>query len=158
MAFKGTNRRSAKAIAEEIDNVGGQLNAFTGKECTCYYAKVLNQQMELAFDILSDMLFNSEFSETEIDKEKNVVYEEISMYEDNPEEMVHDIYASNVFRGHPLGYPVLGDIDTVKGIGRKDIFGFLRANYRPDNTVISVAGNVNQKEIERLAAKYFGLG
>lgn len=155
MAFKGTNRRSAKAIAEEIDNVGGQLNAFTGKECTCYYAKVLNQQMELAFDILSDMLFNSEFSETEIDKEKNVVYEEISMYEDNPEEMVHDIYASNVFRGHPLGYPVLGDIDTVKGIGRKDIFGFLRANYRPDNTVISVAGNVNQKEIERLAAKYF---
>ncbi|MDD2573146.1 MAG: pitrilysin family protein [Bacillota bacterium] len=155
MAFKGTKRRSARAIAEEIDNVGGQLNAFTGKECTCYYAKVLNRQMELAFDILSDMLFDSKFSQSEIDKEKNVVFEEISMYEDSPEEIIHDIYASNVFRGHPLGYPVLGDINTVKGIDRKDILAFLKANYRPDNTVISVAGNVKQKDIERLAAKYF---
>lgn len=155
MAFKGTSRRSARDIAEEIDNIGGQLNAFTGKECTCFYAKVLNKQMELAFDILSDMLFNSEFADIEIEKEKNVIIEEINMYEDTPEEIIHDIYASNVFRGHSLGYPVLGDHHTVKGITRKDILRFLKANYRPDNTVISVAGNVKFKDIEKYVLKYF---
>ena len=155
MAFKGTRRRSARDIAEEIDNVGGQLNAFTGKECTCYYVKVLNSYLELAFDILSDMLFCSEFSDLEIDKEKNVIYEEINMYEDNPEEMVHDIYASNVFKGHPLGLPVLGDCKTVKGIKRMDILEYLKVNYRPGNTVLSVAGSVKCNDIEALTLKYF---
>ena len=101
--------------------MGGQLNAFTGKECTCYYAKILNSHMELAFDILSDMLFCSEYSDLEIDKEKNVICEEINMYEDSPEEIVHDIYASNVFKHHPLGFPVLGDLETVMRIKRSDI-------------------------------------
>lgn len=155
MVFKGTGRRSARDIAEEIDNVGGQLNAFTGKECTCYYTKVLNSHIELAFDILSDMLFCSEYSNLEIEKEKNVIYEEINMYEDTPEEIVHDIYASNVFKHHPLGFPVLGDLETVMKIKRSDILEYLRDNYRPDNTVISVAGNVKYKDIEKLVLKYF---
>lgn len=155
MVFKGTAKRSARAIAEEIDNVGGHLNAFTGKECTCYYIKVLNKQMELAFDILSDMLFCSKFSKRDINKEKNVIYEEINMYEDSPEELIHDIHASKVFRGHPLGYPILGDTETVKRMKRKDMLNYLQSNYRPDNTVISVAGNVKYREIEKLADKYF---
>jgi predicted Zn-dependent peptidase len=155
MAFKGTGKRSARDIAEEIDNVGGQLNAFTGKECTCYYVRVLNDHMALAFDILSDMLFDSSFTSAEIDKEKNVVIEEINMYQDNPEEVVHDIFASNVFKGHSLGYPVLGSQNTVKGIEREDILRYIKANYRPDNTVIAVAGNVTLHDIERLALEYF---
>ncbi len=155
MVFKGTTRRSARAIAEEIDNVGGHLNAFTGKECTCYYVKVLNRRVELAFDILSDMLFHSKFSKSDIAKEKNVVYEEINMYEDSPEEIVHDIYASNVFRSHALGYPILGKRETVRKINRENMLKYLRGHYRPDNTVISIAGNVRHEEIEVLAAKYF---
>ncbi len=155
MAFKGTEKRSARDIAEEIDNVGGQLNAFTGKECTCYYARVLNRHMELAFDILSDMLFNSSFRSDDISREKNVVIEEINMYQDNPEEVVHDIYASNVFKNHPLGYPVLGEQRSVMEIKREDIIRYLNNNYRPDNTVIAVTGNVELKDIERYAQKYF---
>ncbi len=156
MLFKGTSRRSARDIAEEIDNVGGQLNAFTGKECTCYYAKVLNTHLDLALDILSDMIFASSFSPEAIEKEKKVVLEEINMYEDTPEELVHDLYASTIFKGHPLGYPILGRTDTVKGFKRDDLLKYMKQNYRPDNTVISVAGNIEYSELKRLVSKYFG--
>ena len=105
--------------------------------------------------IFCRICFCSEFSDLEIDKEKNVICEEINMYEDTPEEIVHDIYASNVFKHHPLGFPVLGDLETVMTIKRSDMLEYLRKNYRPDNTVISVAGNVKYKDIEKLALKYF---
>lgn len=156
MMFKGTETRSAKDIAEQIDNIGGQLNAFTGKECTCYYAKVLNSHIELAFDILSDMMFKSLFDDKDIVKEKNVVIEEINMYEDNPEELVHDLYAANIFKGHSLGFPVLGTKKTVKAYKRKDILLYLNRFYRPDNTVISVAGNADFERIVEYSKKFFG--
>ncbi|MBA1333914.1 MAG: putative zinc protease YmxG [Firmicutes bacterium] len=156
MMFKGTETRSAKDIAEQVDNIGGQLNAFTGKECTCYYAKVLNSHLELAFDILSDMMFRSLFSEKDIEKEKNVVIEEINMYEDNPEELVHDLYAANILKGHSLGFPVLGTKKTVKAYKREDILSYLNRFYRPDNTVISVAGNADFERIVEYAKVYFG--
>jgi predicted Zn-dependent peptidase len=155
MMFKGTARRTAKDIAEEIDNVGGQLNAFTGKECTCYYAKVLNSQLELAFDMLSDMLFNSLFSEKDIEKEKNVVLEEINMYEDNPEELVHDLFTANILKDHPLGFPVLGTRKAVINYKRRNIIEYIDRHYRPDNTVISIAGNVRFEDIIEYAEKYF---
>lgn len=156
MMFKGTKRRSARNIAEEVDNVGGQLNAFTGKECTCYYAKMLNTHLELAFDILSDMIFNSTFLPDEIEKEKNVVLEEINMYEDTPEEVVHDLFTGTLFKGHPLGYPVLGSSTAVNSIKRNDILNFIHKNYQPQNTVISVAGNVKFGQVVEMAKKYFG--
>ena len=96
MLFKGTKTRNAKEIASAIDKIGGQLNAFTAKECTCFYAKVLDTHFDIALDILSDMFFNSAFSEKEIEKEKGVVLEEISMYEDSPEDLVHDIFTQSI--------------------------------------------------------------
>jgi len=156
MMFKGTSRRSARDIAEEIDNVGGQLNAFTGKECTCYYAKVLNTQVELALDILSDMIFNSCLSPESIKKEKNVVLEEINMYEDSPEEQIHDQYAGTIFKRHPLGYPILGNCNTVESFTRDELINYLEKNYCPDNTVISVAGNIKFDRLLELIQKYFG--
>lgn len=156
MLFKGTSQRSAKDIAEQIDNVGGQLNAFTGKECTCYYSKVLNTQLELALDILSDMFFNSSFLPEAIEKEKNVVLEEINMYEDAPEELVHDLYAGTILKGHPLGYPILGDADTVINFKRNELVNYMEKNYRPDNTVIAIAGNVNYEQLMEIVKKRFG--
>jgi predicted Zn-dependent peptidase len=156
MMFKGTTRRKAKDIAEEVDNIGGQLNAFTGKECTCYYAKVLNSHIDLAFDILSDMMFHSLFDQTDIEKEKNVVLEEINMYEDNPEELIHDLFAANILKGHPLGLPVLGTRSTTGQFSRSDIVDYLRKFYRPDNTVISVVGNTDFDDIVRYTEEYFG--
>lgn len=155
MLFKGTYNRSAKDIAESIDNIGGQLNAFTSKECTCFYAKVLDNHLPIAVDVLADMLFNSKFSEEDIEKEKSVVLEEINMYEDSPEDIVHDLLSQTLYDGHSLALPILGRTNVLKNLTRKDILDYFKKHYTPDNTVISIAGNFDCDEtIKQLEASF----
>ena len=156
MLFKGTNKRTAKEIAECIDAIGGQINAFTGKECTCYYTKTLDTHLEVSLDVLSDMLFNSKFTSNDIKVEKKVVIEEIGMYEDTPEELVHDIFSENVWRSNPLGYPILGTKECIDKFNKKKIDQYMKDNYTPYNTVISVAGNFDESYLIEAVKKYFG--
>jgi len=156
MMFKGTENRSAKEIAESIDNIGGQLNAFTGKECTCYYTKTLDAHLDIAVDILADMFFNSRFDEKDIEIEKKVISEEIGMYEDSPEELVHDILSEVVWEGNPLGYPILGTERSLSGFSRTMILRYIEDNYTPNNTVISVAGNFDEGKLQKTIEKHFG--
>ncbi|WP_202708735.1 M16 family metallopeptidase [Sporosalibacterium faouarense] len=156
MLFKGTEKRTAKQIAESIDNIGGQLNAFTSKECTCFYAKVLDNHLPIAIDVLSDMLLNSKFDEEEIKKEQSVVVEEINMYDDSPEDVAHDLLSKTIFDGNSLALPILGDVNTVKNLTRKDIIDFFNMHYIPGNTVISIAGNFDMVETRKLLEESFG--
>ena len=113
MFFKGTKTKNAREIAESFDSIGGQVNAFTSKEYTCYYAKVLDNHAQFALEVLADMFFNSTFDEEELEKEKNVVYEEIKMYEDTPDDIVHDLLSKAIYENHSLGYPILGTEETL---------------------------------------------
>lgn len=156
MMFKGTEARNAKQIAEAMDAVGGQLNAFTAKECTCYYAKVLDEHIDLALNVLSDMTLNSIFDPIEMNKEKGVILEEILMYEDSPEDMVYDLLASSHFGAHPLGMPILGNQRNLEGFQKEEITSFMERYYTSDNLVISVAGNFDEVQLVNLINKYFG--
>lgn len=156
LMFKGTTQRTAKQIAEELDAIGGQLNAFTAKEYTCYYAKVMDNHLDIAIDVLTDMFFNSLFDATEIEKEKNVVIEEIKMYEDTPDEQVHDIFASTVWQGHALGRPIIGNEQIINNIKRADIVNYYKTMYTPHNLVISVAGNIKHQEVLERLQPLFG--
>lgn len=155
MLFKGTEKRNAKEIAESIDNIGGQLNAFTGKECTCYYTKTLDTHLDVALDVLSDMFFHSLFQKKDISVERKVILEEIGMYEDSPEELVHDLLSEAVWNGNPLGYPILGTKKSLKGLGQESIFTYMAANYTPRNTVISVAGNFDEEKLVEMVKTHF---
>ena len=159
MFFKGTTNRTAKEIAESFDRIGGQVNAFTSKEYTCYYAKVLDDHAPYALDILGDMFFNSTFDEEELKKEKNVVCEEIKMYEDTPDDIVHDILSQAVFEKHPLGYPILGTEKLLDTFNSDTLKQYIYDHYTPDKVVISIAGNVDEsfiKQVERLFGSYEG--
>jgi len=155
MLFKGTEKRSAKEIANSIDKIGGQLNAFTSKECTCFYAKVLDTHFDIALDVLADMFFNSTFSSVEIDKERGVVLEEINMYEDSPEDLVHDLFSQAVWSGNPLGMSILGTEESLENINRDKIVEYFNANYIPRNIVISVVGNLKHGEAVEKIKGYF---
>ncbi len=155
MLFKGTDKRTAKGIAESIDNIGGQLNAFTGKECTCYYTKTLDSHIDIALEILTDMLFNSKFAIRDIDVERKVILEEIGMYQDSPEELVHDILSETVWEGDTLGYPILGRQECLKNINRDMIINYIGSNYSPKNSVISVAGNYDDHKLMEMITNLF---
>jgi predicted Zn-dependent peptidase len=155
MFFKGTKTRSAKEIAESFDSIGGQVNAFTSKEYTCYYAKVLDNHSQFALDVLADMFFNSTFVEEELKKEKNVVLEEIKMYEDTPDDIVHDLLSRAVYGDHPLGYPILGTEETLNTFTGETLKEYIHERYTPENVVISIAGNVEDSFIHEVE-KYFG--
>lgn len=155
MLFKGTEKRSAKEIAESFDNIGGNLNAFTSKEYTCYYAKTLDEHIEVGLEILSDMFFNSVFDEKEIEQEKNVVFEEINMTEDTPDDKIHDLAASISFANSSLGYPILGSKEILKKISRNDIMEYMNVKYNISNCIVTLAGNVNEDTI-KIIEKYFG--
>lgn len=155
MLFKGTKTRSAKDIANSIDKIGGQLNAFTSKECTCFYAKVLDTHFDIALDVLADMFFNSTFSGVEIDKERGVVMEEISMYEDSPEDLVHDLFSQAVWSGNSLGMSILGTEESLENIDREKIVAYFNENYIPKNIVISVVGNFKHADVVNKIRKYF---
>jgi len=156
MFFKGTEHRSARALAESLEAVGGQLNAFTTKEYTCYYAKILDEDLDLAIDVLSDMFFSSLFDEKEIEKEKNVVIEEIKMYEDSPDELIHDVFSEHVWNDHPLGKPILGTEESIRSLSRDKIMHFLTEHYAPDNVVISVAGKIKHEDVVAKLSPHFG--
>lgn len=146
LLFKGTKKRSAKEIAEAIEEVGGQLNAFTGKEYTCYYARVLAEHLPLAVDVLTDMLYNSLFREEDLVREKNVVLEEISMYEDTPDEIIHDYFSKTIWDGHPLGRPVIGTNESLSRIDREKVLSYYQRHYCPSNLVVALAGNFQYQE------------
>ena len=156
MFFKGTDRRNSKKIVEDIENVGGQINAFTSKESTCYYVKTLNTHLDVSLDVLSDMMLHSKFDEEEIEKEKGVVIEEINMSQDSPEDVLDDTHSRACFGDNPLGRPILGTIPLVKSFTREKILNFIKEKYTPYNSVISVCGNFDTKELEELLEKYFG--
>lgn len=155
MFFKGTTTRSAKDIAESFDSIGGQVNAFTSKEYTCYYAKVLDTHSQFALDVLADMFFNSTFVEEELKKEQKVVLEEIKMYEDTPDDIVHDLLSRAVFGDHPLGYPILGTEETLNTFTGVKLNEYIHERYTPENVVISIAGNIEDSFIQEVE-KYFG--
>jgi len=150
MLFKGTERRSPLDIAGELEGVGGVLNAFTGREYTCYYAKVLNKDLPLAIDLLSDILINSTFDKEELDRERLVVLQEISMVDDTPDDIVHDLFAANIWKGHPLGRPVLGTEKTVGAFTRDDVLEFFGRRYFAENMLVTVAGGAKHKSVMRL--------
>lgn len=157
MFFKGTKKRNAREIAESFDSIGGQVNAFTSKEYTCYYAKVLDNHASHALDTLADMFFNSTFDENELLKEKNVVLEEIKMYEDTPDDIVHDLLSQATYHHHPLAYPILGTEDTLNTFNGQTLRKYMEEFYTPDNVVISIAGNVDDaliKEVEEHFGSY----
>jgi predicted Zn-dependent peptidase len=146
LLFKGTRKRDAKQIAESIEEVGGQLNAFTSKEYTCFYVRVLEEYLPLAVDVLSDMLFNSLFSEDAINREKGVVAEEISMYEDTPDDIIHDYFSQTIWDGHPLGRPIIGTMDSLSSINRDRILSYHKRYYSPSNLVVALAGKFQYRE------------
>lgn len=147
MLFKGTEHLTAKEIATTMDNIGGQLNAFTSKECTCYYAKVMDTHVDIAFNVLSDMIQNPLFEERDIERERGVVIEEINMYEDSPEDLAHDELAKVMYQNNPLGYPILGTIETLTAMDRECIVSYYNQYYTPQNLVISVVGNVDYDQV-----------
>ena len=155
MLFKGTENRTAKDIAESIDSIGGQLNAFTAKEYTCYYTKTLDTHLDLGIDVLSDMLFHSKIDQKDIDVERKVILEEINMYEDSPEELVHDILSETVWSGNSLGYPILGTKESLDKINRPEILRHMQHYYTPPNTVIAIAGNFEYDAVVALLEEKF---
>jgi predicted Zn-dependent peptidase len=155
--FKGTERRTAMQIAEEIDAVGGVINAFTSKEYTCYYAKVLPEQVPLALDVLGDIFLHSKFAEEEIERERSVILQEISQAEDTPDDYVHDLFGLAFWPGHPLSRPVAGSAATVGPLQRPDFLRFLEARYRPDRVLLSAAGKVRHDELVEVVSNTFGV-
>ena len=157
MTFKGTEARSAFEIARSLEAVGGHLDAFSSKEYTCYYARVLDEHLPLAVDVLSDIICRSVFSPKDVEKEKKVVVDEIRAMEDTPDDEIHDIFASVVWRGHSLGRSILGSRETVTGFTRDDVTGYFSKNYVAPNVIVSVAGKFDYPSLLDLVGRSFTL-
>ncbi|HYL59585.1 MAG TPA: pitrilysin family protein [Candidatus Acidoferrales bacterium] len=156
LLFKGTRRRTAADIAEAFDNVGGVLNAFTGKEYTCYYAKVLGKDLEMATEVLADIFLESVFDPAEIDRERQVVLQEISQAEDTPDDFIHDLFTENYWKGHPLALPIFGSVETVNKIDRELLMSFMSARYRASRVFIAAAGQLEHQRLTAHCADLFG--
>lgn len=155
MLFKGTKNRTAKDLAREVDNLGGILNAFTSKECTCFYVKLLDEHIDIGIDVLSDMILNSSFDKNDIEKEKFVILEELKMYEDSPDDLVYDLLLENIYKDHSLGMNILGDRESLKNLKRETILDYYNKYYVPNNAVISICGNFDFEQIvEKLEQKF----
>lgn len=157
MLFKGTQNRSAKQIADEMAGIGGNMNAFTSKECTSYYATTLSEHLPIAIDILADMINHSLIDEKALKKEKGVILEEIDMYDDSPEDLVHEMLQQKIWKNHPLGYIISGTKKVVRSLTRQQILDFMADYYVGENMVISVAGQFDEKEILDLLERKFGV-
>ncbi len=156
MLFKGTESRSARAIAQEIDSMGGHLDAFTSKEYAGYYIKVLDEHVPRAFDILSDLVLHPAFPGDELSREKQVVLEEIKMVEDTPDDLVHELFTEHYWRGHPLGRPILGTPDTVESFDQAALFDYFRNAYVGRNFVVAAAGHLDHAAMKDLVERAFG--
>jgi predicted Zn-dependent peptidase len=156
LLFKGTKRRTALEISAEMDAVGGEMNAFTAKEYTCYYARVLDADLPLAVDVLSDMVTGSLITPKDVDAERNVVLEEIAMNDDDPSDTAHEAFTAKLFGDTPLGRPILGTADSINAITREQIFEHYQAMYTPEHLVVAAAGNLDHETVVRLVAQAFG--
>ena len=156
MLFKGTATRSAEAIAQAIDSIGGQLDAFTAKEYASYYIKVLDEHLPLAIDILSDIVLNPAFSAEDVEREKKVVVEEIKMVEDTPDDLVHEIFTQGFWENHPLGRPILGTRDTVESLTPELLREYFVKSYTPKNLIVAAVGNLSHTRVRDLIAEKFG--
>lgn len=154
MLFKGTNRRNPLEIAESLEVVGGEMNAFTSRENCCYYAKAISEHDELIFDVLSDLIFCSQFVPEEMNREKKVIFQEIDSYEDSPEELVHDLIVKQMY-GRALGHPVIGDKSRVQSFTREQTIAFHQAICQPDQMFMTVVGNITSQRVEELGTRYF---
>src|SRR5690348_15203952 len=156
MLFKGTATRTAEDIAQAIDSIGGQLDAFTAKEYASYYIKVLDEHLPLAVDILSDIVLNPAFTPEDIEREKKVVLEEIKMVEDTPDDLVHEIFTQGFWEDHPLGRPILGTKETVEAFTADSLREYFRGAYAAGNLIISAVGNVEHARVRELVEQKFG--
>jgi len=156
MIFKGTKSKTALQIAQIMDSMGGHVDASTGREHTCYYAKVLNRHLPTTIELLADIFFNSIFNPVEIEKEKRVVTEEIKMYEDTPDDLIHDLFIQTIWNNHPLGQPVWGNLDVIKNITQDKLINFWTSHYTPQEIVIALAGHVQKDEVIKHLFKFFG--
>ena len=154
--FKGTEKRTAKDIAIEMDSIGGEMNAFTSQETTTYYAKVVDEHLPVAIDILSDILLGSKFDPVEMEKERKVILEEIKGVEDTPDDYIHELFTNTVWAGNSLGRPILGTRDTIKALKHNDIVSYIEDYYSPKEIVISVAGNFEHARLVELLNASFG--
>jgi len=151
MAFKGTRKRSAARIAHELESVGGSLNAFSSRDQTCYYARILDRHLERAVDVLADILRNSRFDPQELEKEKNVIIEEIKDIEDSPGDWVHDLFVENIWKDHPLGKPIIGRREWIKSFDRPKVVNYLFSKYLAEQIVVAASGNVSHSKLAALA-------
>jgi len=155
MLFKGTLRRTAEDIAREVDSVGGMLDAFTSKELVCFNTRVLDEHLPKVFDVVADMVLDPKFAEEDIEREKSVILEEIRMTQDNPEDLVHELFTQNFWRPHPLGKPILGTPETVSAFTRDKLREWFRRWYAPDNMVVTAAGRLTHADLVALVADRF---
>ncbi len=155
MVFKGTKKRNVKDIAQSLESLGGYLNAFTTKEQTCFYARVLDTHVPQSMDVLSDLLLNATFRRNELEKEKLVVIEELKNAEDDPEDIIHDYFEKALFPNHSLGFPIIGTEANLRRFGREDLRAHVATHYHPSRIVIAAAGNVDHGALVQLADKYF---
>src|ERR1051325_10672925 len=155
MVFKGTSHRSAEDIARQVDSIGGNMDAFTAKECICFNVKVLDEHVPIALDILSDLVLNPVFDAADIARERSVIMEEIKMDEDNPDYLVHEIFTQNFWKDHPLGKPILATKETVKRFERPPVLDAYAHRFAPGNIIVSAAGNLNHDEFVKLVAGHF---
>lgn len=155
LLFKGTHRRTAMEISSAIDTVGGEMNAFTAKEHTCYYATVLASDLPLAIDVVTDVVLGATMRADDIDIERLVVLEELAMRDDDPGDLVHDVFAEGMFGSRPIGRPIIGDADQLKRIGRTEISSLYNKHYRPENMVVAVAGKVDHADVVKRVRKAF---
>jgi len=155
MVFKGTKSRTAQDIARLVDSIGGNMDAFTAKECICFNIKVLDEHLPIAFDVLSDLLLNPVFDGKDIQRERGVILEEIKMDEDNPDYLVHEIFTQNFYKDHPLGKPILGTKETVKRFDQNGLIDYYSRCINPGNLIISAAGNLQHEKFVELVREKF---
>jgi predicted Zn-dependent peptidase len=155
MVFKGTKHRTAEEIARQVDSIGGNMDAFTAKECICFNVKVLDEHVPVALDILADLVLHPIFDAQDITRERGVILEEIKMDEDNPDYLVHEIFTQNFWRDHPLGKPILGTKETVKRFERQTVFDTYAHRFAPGNIIVSAAGNLDHDKFVELVSKHF---
>ena len=147
LLFKGTKRRTALEISASIESVGGEMNAFTSKEYTCFYARVIDTDLPMAIDVISDLITSSVVSVLDVDAERKVVLEEIAMRDDDPSDLIHDLFAETYFGDTQMGRPILGTIDSINSISRTSVFNYYKKRYLPQDLVVAVAGNINHKKV-----------